>query len=309
MQRTWAVGQNLVIGAEFAASEENNGLLVESRKEYELWDDAGRHYCPATLSDSPALPVLTDWQWANGAPESASDYIDCQWTNMKQPTEMTRLGHYGAYGWYRCRFSYKPGKYVLYLSGFADRASIFLNGELVAVTGYPPENRIMHPALTVELHLTHKDNVLAILVDNLGRIRHDCQLSNSMDNEAKGLFGKVVLDWALELTDWRFRGGLSFENEDSVFHPQTQRMGAAFCRTFFDLSPAHLEASDPIILCTEGLSKGVIWLNGHNLGRFWEIGPIHRSYVPIPWLKLHNELVIFDEMGNSIDAVRLAYDR
>jgi beta-galactosidase len=41
--------------------------------------------------------------------------------------------------------------------------------------------------------------------------------------------------------------------------------------------------------------KGVVWINGHNLGRYWEIGPQKKLYCPAPWLKIgKNEIVIFD---------------
>ena len=41
--------------------------------------------------------------------------------------------------------------------------------------------------------------------------------------------------------------------------------------------------------------KGVVWVNGHNLGRYWEVGPQHSLYCPAPWLKQgNNEIIIFD---------------
>lgn len=41
--------------------------------------------------------------------------------------------------------------------------------------------------------------------------------------------------------------------------------------------------------------KGMVWVNGHNLGRYWEIGPQKRLYCPASWLKKgENEVVIFD---------------
>ena len=44
--------------------------------------------------------------------------------------------------------------------------------------------------------------------------------------------------------------------------------------------------------------KGVVWVNGHCLGRFWNIGPDQTLYVPGPWLKRgKNEVVIYDLLG------------
>jgi beta-galactosidase len=31
--------------------------------------------------------------------------------------------------------------------------------------------------------------------------------------------------------------------------------------------------------------KGVLWVNGHNLGRYWNTGPQQTVYVPAEWLK------------------------
>jgi beta-galactosidase len=45
-------------------------------------------------------------------------------------------------------------------------------------------------------------------------------------------------------------------------------------------------------------SKGFVWVNGHNLGRFWNIGPQQTMYLPGPWLKKgDNEIVILDLFG------------
>ena len=54
---------------------------------------------------------------------------------------------------------------------------------------------------------------------------------------------------------------------------------------------------DPV---TSGFTKGVIFVNGRNLGRYWDIGPQKTLYLPGPWLKLgHNEIIVFDEMPND----------
>ena len=64
----------------------------------------------------------------------------------------------------------------------------------------------------------------------------------------------------------------------------------------------------PFFLVTEGLSKGQAYVNGHALGRYWEIGPQHSLYVPEPWLEADNRLVLFDEEGCRPDNVYLMRD-
>jgi beta-galactosidase len=42
-------------------------------------------------------------------------------------------------------------------------------------------------------------------------------------------------------------------------------------------------------------TKGVVWVNGHNLGRYWNIGPQRRLYCPAPWpVQGENQVLIFD---------------
>ncbi|MBA7494781.1 hypothetical protein ES702_05358 [subsurface metagenome] len=65
----------------------------------------------------------------------------------------------------------------------------------------------------------------------------------------------------------------------------------------------------PIRIAMEGMGKGQIYLNGHNIGRYWQIGPQKEYYLPETWLKNNNELVIFDEEGKIPQEVRLVYDK
>jgi beta-galactosidase len=41
--------------------------------------------------------------------------------------------------------------------------------------------------------------------------------------------------------------------------------------------------------------KGSVWINGHNLGRYWNIGPQQTLYIPAEWLKQgENEIVVLE---------------
>ena len=56
----------------------------------------------------------------------------------------------------------------------------------------------------------------------------------------------------------------------------------------------------------EGWGKGCIFLNGFNLGRFWEIGPQKRLYIPAPLLKEgRNEIVVFETDGKQPGTITL----
>lgn len=48
-------------------------------------------------------------------------------------------------------------------------------------------------------------------------------------------------------------------------------------------------------LAMDGWTKGVAWINGFNLGRYWNVGPQKTLYLPAPLLNSgKNELVILE---------------
>ncbi len=59
-----------------------------------------------------------------------------------------------------------------------------------------------------------------------------------------------------------------------------QPAGPAFWRATFTV-----EKPGDTFLDLRSWGKGVVWVNGHCLGRFWNIGPTQTAYVPGRWLK------------------------
>ena len=64
---------------------------------------------------------------------------------------------------------------------------------------------------------------------------------------------------------------------------------------------------EPLFLHIVGARKGQIYLNGHDCGRFWTVGPQQYYYLPECWLKEQNELLIFEESGRIPANSRLAF--
>jgi len=67
------------------------------------------------------------------------------------------------------------------------------------------------------------------------------------------------------------------------------------------------DTATPLFLRILAAKKGHIFLNGHNVGRFWSIGPQECYYLPGPWLAAENELLIFEEQGHIPSGSRLEY--
>jgi beta-galactosidase len=80
------------------------------------------------------------------------------------------------------------------------------------------------------------------------------------------------------------------ENSPTLpFHPFINAT-PAFYRAHFTLP-----TTGDTFLDIRKLGKGALWINGHPIGRFWNIGPQQTLYVPGPWLREgSNEIVVFD---------------
>jgi beta-galactosidase len=75
--------------------------------------------------------------------------------------------------------------------------------------------------------------------------------------------------------------------------PSTQP--PTFFRAHFTLT-----TTGDTFLDVRNLTKGALWINGHAIGRFWNVGPQQTLYVPGPWLRTgENEIIVFDLQPSS----------
>lgn len=114
-----------------------------------------------------------------------------------------------------------------------------------------------------------------------------------------------VIDWQIRVVD---RPQLSAAWEP-IDHHRRESTSPTWYRCTFSKPelPQHMQAK--LKLQLTGMSKGSIWLNGKNLGRYWQIGPQEDYKVPTEWLLDENELILFDEIGALPDDVRLRWEQ
>jgi beta-galactosidase len=125
---------------------------------------------------------------------------------------------------------------------------------------------------------------LSLLVLNSGRTNY----SMALEAERKGIKGDVYLR-GLPLSSWN-----NFSIPETVVKTlhwgQEKCQGPCFRRFEFAM-----EKPMDSFLDMSAFHKGVAWVNGRALGRYWDLGPQTSLYVPAPWIKSGvNELVIFD---------------
>lgn len=173
---------------------------------------------------------------------------------------------------------------LLQAAAIHDFGYVFLNDRRVGIL----DRRAPSAKLMLSAH--PKDSRLDILVEPMGRVNFGPEMADH-----KGLIAPVKLDGEM-LKDWEiFRlpldesmlGNLKYT---PVKLPSTQ---PAFWRGSFILD----QAGDTF-LDLRGWGKGDLWVNGHCLGRYWNIGPTQTAYAPGCWLHAGtNEIVILDLLG------------
>ncbi len=171
-----------------------------------------------------------------------------------------------------------------------DFSWVYLDGVFLGVTDRRSRS------FEVPLPERSAESRLQIFVWSMGRINFGPEI-----HDRKGMHGPVTLisesGESTELLDWAhypltleqsYREQLSYRNvsDDQSAQPR-------FWRATFDL-----DKTGDSFLDLSSWGKGVVWVNGHALGRFWNIGPTQTMYLPGPWLKPgENEIVVLDLLG------------
>ena len=164
-----------------------------------------------------------------------------------------------------------------------DYAQIYMDGRLIATL-----NRMLKQNCCV-LPARNKEVKIDILVEAMGRIN-----STKYIHDRKGIIGTVRFGKA-ELTNWEVYPFPLSNNHPPyglTFGQETASQPAYYRATFT------LDNVADTFLDMRNWGKGLVWINGRCLGRFWNIGPTQTMYLPAPWLhKGINEIIILDFVG------------
>ena len=165
-----------------------------------------------------------------------------------------------------------------------DRAKVYVEGTCVA-TQYQE-----HIGEDIKCVLPAEQNRLDILMENMGRVGYGHKLL--ADTQHKGIRTGVCVDLHF-ITGWEQR-----------CLPLTDISGIDYSAGFEEGQPAfhrfefNLDEPADTFIDTTGFGKGCAFVNGVNVGRFWEVGPIMTLYVPHGFTRAGvNELVLFETEG------------
>jgi beta-galactosidase len=251
-----------------------------TRKYFAFRDVIAKHRPGVPMPDPPGpLPVIEvpEFELAESTP---------LWANLPashsvaRPRSMETFGQSYGYILYRTRVK-GPVKGELQIRELRSYARVFVDGKLVGTL----DRRKKQDRLPIE---ASADSRLDILVEGTGRINFTTELRN----ERQGINGAVTLA-GKELTGWQVFPLPMDDFSKLQFHESLKNapVGPAFYRGHFVLRD-----TGDTFLDTRGWGKGAVWINGHAVGRFWNLGPQQTLYVPAPWLrKGTNEIVVFTQ--------------
>jgi beta-galactosidase len=169
---------------------------------------------------------------------------------------------------------------------------VFLNGKLVDTVFRDGGH------WTVKLPETGvKEPVLDILVEAMGHINFAQYMI-----DRKGITDRVTLD-GMTLMGWEtffpFQKGWTEYAPLSALHADSARPGNMFIGAFL------LDSTADTYIDMSQFRKGTVWVNGHNLGRYWNVGPQQRLYCPASWLKRgKNEVRVLDLLQTENASIR-----
>ena len=187
---------------------------------------------------------------------------------------------------------------TLVANSVRDIAQVFLDGKRQGYMDRRSSN------FKVKLPERKESSMLWILVEAMGRVNFGVEV-----HDRKGLQGPLEMvagDGSrvpvknsrarnLPLDD-KMLNALRFQSpsgtSDSNFIAFMQSTPAFYRAT------VNVEKPGDTFLDMRPWGKGYAWVNGHNLGRYWNIGPQQTMYVPGCWLKQGaNEIIILDLLG------------
>lgn len=168
-----------------------------------------------------------------------------------------------------------------------DWAQVYADGKLLGrLDRRRGQNSLVLPSL-------QKGTRLDILVEAMGRVNFDVAI-----HDRKGITNKVELLTETdkkELKNWEvYSFPVDYDFAESKKYAEGEKLDApAYYRATFEL-----DRVGDVFLDMQTWGKGMVWVNGKAMGRFWKIGPQQTLFMPSCWLKKgKNEIIVLDLLG------------
>lgn len=168
-----------------------------------------------------------------------------------------------------------------------DRVLVYVNGKRVGVI-----DSMYETPQTVNIELKPHD-VLDLLVENMGRVNYGPRIVD----QRKGIVGNVTIGDTV-LQEWEIYS-LPLESPPHVPPSDVKTTTTASSGPVFYSGSFEVDTIGDTFLELPGWTKGVVWVNGVNLGRYWIVGPQQTLYLPGCYLRKPQNTVTVLELEPS----------
>ena len=214
-------------------------------------------------------------------------------TKSLYPKKMEELGQSYGYLLYRTEASWDAEEERIRIIDGRDRAQLFVDGKWVT-TQYQTE-------IGEDIFYQGEKKALSrfdVLVENMGRVNYGHKFL--ADTQRKGIRTGVCKDLHFML-NWEHYP-LPLDNPEKIDFSKgwTEGQPAFYAYDF------EVEAPKDTYLELSKFGKGIAYVNGRHLGRFWNVGPTLSLYIPHSYLKEGaNRIIIFETEGEYRDHIHL----
>lgn len=232
-------------------------------------------------------------------------YTACIWDHLPvpvisaQPLPMEYLGQNQGLMLYRTKLiGHKSGKLKIWEPH--DYALVFLNGTFIDTVWRDGGN------WTVDLPKTNVDDpILDILVEGMGHINFaQFMIDRKGITEKVTLNGMTLMNWEIFPLPMNDINQIRQATTSDLTNSKNSNSGPKDKKGFFFKGNFELNETGDTYFDLSSYSKGMVYVNGHNLGRHWNVGPQQRLYCPAGWLKKgNNEIIVFDLLQTEAKSI------
>lgn len=220
------------------------------------------------------------------------DYAENQKAvSSDKPLTFEEMNQGYGYVLYSRRFN-QPISGTLEIPGLRDYAVVYMDGEKVGVLNRNTQTYSME----IEIPF---NSTLQILVENMGRINYGSEIVHNK----KGIISPVKIA-GMEITgSWKM---VQLPMSEAPVPANLRDNTSAEAGKLKDAPVVYegtfnLDKTGDTFIDMESWGKGIIFINGINIGRYWQVGPQQTLYIPGVWLKKgENKIVIFEQLNEEL---------
>ncbi|KAK2606067.1 hypothetical protein QQS21_003585 [Conoideocrella luteorostrata] len=249
---------------------------------------AGKEVLPDIPAEAPMIPI-PDFKLKPIGP--LLNLLPPVHHQSKSPMNMEVFGQSTGFILYRSNVSTSYNGTLKAGDKPRDRIMVFINGKFNGIIDAAQQN-----PKPVQLQLKSRDR-LDLLVENLGRVNWGCP---TMFDQRKGIVGNVTVGGKI-IQDWDIYP-MPLANPPRGSASPDRAAGPVIYEGVFELAK-----TGDTFLELPGWTRGVVWVNGANLGRYWNVGPQQSLYLPGCYLRRGpNEIQILELESEPAQTSRTA---